>query len=171
MLFPACICFQMHCSRDLNAQMEGRDRRSLVTALVLSMPAIVFFRLECCLGFNHLHAAPLPLPSVPALSPELCRSFTLLESRAGGWRGVCKLQLLCCHATWLENAGKSVNRWEKRGERDGVWNKEQERVGTLLNLCSIYLFWARIVARLPCQSRRFRLVADRPGWHGVRLFC
>lgn len=38
------------------------ETRSVVAAFVFSMPAIVFFRLECCLGFDHLHATPLPLP-------------------------------------------------------------------------------------------------------------
>lgn len=54
-----------------------------------SMAAIVFLRLECCLGLDNLHAAPFPLlcPSVPALSPGLCRSFPPLESRAEGRRG------------------------------------------------------------------------------------
>lgn len=70
---------------------------------MLSMAAIVFLRLECCLGLDNLHAAPFPLlcPSVPALSPGLCRSFPPLESQAEGrrWGGGSKLRRVCCHAT------------------------------------------------------------------------
>lgn len=42
-----------------------RAERAFVSAVgvfMFSMAAIVFFRLECCLGFDNLHAAPFPLP-------------------------------------------------------------------------------------------------------------